>query len=343
MGNNRKQKHHTVPKFYLSGFAEIEKLIIADFWQCKTYPSNTKAASVISSFYSPGEEVQEEYNLEESFFEDWLSDNIETPAGDIFKKLILHKEWPVPEREKLARFITVQLLRSLKHRNSFNEQLTAIFRENFMAKGKGELRKSFYNFDAQASDSSFEKIWDLVEHKKYKITSDPILHINLIKDGLNYFEKFIVGRVWGLINFESSYIITSDNPFFFFPESDSTKDSKDYRDLLDALNRSPIIIFPLNKNLGLVMYHPGYFNYDYPDIVSGLYDMTIPADQEMQKLFIYGMVSSSYRNAFFHPNQEGINSYLQEEFKKRLLSSEHVNGKYSHLYKLTFKYKNPYS
>lgn len=117
------RKHHTVPNFYLKYFAsEKEEITTIDKITKKSFTKSTSSTSFIKKFYSINTIDPE---IREDEFEIWLSNEFEGPASIVFEKILNKNIWPLcfSDRVTLAKFITLQVLRSPDMRRQLHNDL----------------------------------------------------------------------------------------------------------------------------------------------------------------------------------------------------------------------------
>lgn len=110
----RAKRHHHFPKFHLKEFANENGLV----WQydrrlaMAENPSEVspKDAGVVSYFYAPG--VGED--PKNDAYENWLANDVDTPASDALRRLIIGEDLDASARTSMARYVMSMDLRTPK-------------------------------------------------------------------------------------------------------------------------------------------------------------------------------------------------------------------------------------
>lgn len=297
MGNNKKTRHHTVPQVYLKNFAvDDKKLLVAKLEHQKVIPMSISDVSVIQNFYSlPPSET-----LAEDAIEDLLADSIEGPTKRIFE--ILKNEensWPLTEEDRdiLLRFIAVQFLRGANMREYANYMHYVLF--NLVCKSvRNEITSDFY----------FEVVEKMANGE---LEVDPQHHLHILLD-LEYYLPFFFGRRWGIIRFDDDNLLTCDSPVVVTPTATTPieidkvlYDSKSF--LNKDLGSSPVIIFPVSRNVGLVMLSDNWENgKDLEEIATGIYDFVIPATPELLTFFRESIIANASKDIYCNLGDSSI-------------------------------------
>lgn len=129
------RKHHTVPQFYLKGFATKGRQPQIGTVQLpgdKRFVQSTSKASTRTDFYAiPGHEDGQDV------FEKGLS-RMEGEAATVIRKITEERVWPLPpdDRELLAAFLTMQFLRGPEQRRHMEETMSITTRMEIGYGGK---------------------------------------------------------------------------------------------------------------------------------------------------------------------------------------------------------------
>ena len=115
------KRHHTVPQFYLRGFADDQRIATVRLPGNDRFVQSVRKAASETNFYSvdghpDGPDV----------FEKLLSD-LEGGASSVFE-IIQDGKWPLEaeERTTLAHFIALQAVRGPDHRHNMERVLSLI-------------------------------------------------------------------------------------------------------------------------------------------------------------------------------------------------------------------------
>jgi hypothetical protein len=87
--------HHTVPRFYLRGFADDGGFVqVVRLPGGVRYAQSVAKVSVINDFYNVGS------GPERDAIEKLLADEIEGPAAQVFQKVLTEASWPLNVEER---------------------------------------------------------------------------------------------------------------------------------------------------------------------------------------------------------------------------------------------------
>lgn len=112
---NNPERQHTVPKFYLRGFAQHDKIRVIDLQKKSIYLSSVNKASIIKNFYTIDQ------GTDKFAFEKALG-NVEAAAAQAFNSVKMGS-WPLSleDRVSLAVFMAISLLRGITFRNFLSQ------------------------------------------------------------------------------------------------------------------------------------------------------------------------------------------------------------------------------
>jgi hypothetical protein len=210
--------HHTVPKFYLDGFADDDQKIgVVRLSGNTRYPQSTKDVSVITDFYNIDDRADP--NAVEK-----LVSGIEGDAAGVFRRVLVDGYWPLDDNERsiLATFFGLQNVRGPNKRQAFGEIAAAIA----TALGHEELANS-----TPANDRASE-----VKH----------VHIASMLDIEGYAPSYF-GRSWVLVRFNRKHLLTCDTPVSLLPNPATPHAAV-------GIGNAWAILFPMCRTVGMIMF-----------------------------------------------------------------------------------------
>jgi hypothetical protein len=154
------RRHHLVSKFYLRHFADENDMITTVFLPGdRSIVQNIANASVRNNFYTGiGHDGQETDAAEQAF------SLIEAPAADAWEQ-IAAGVWPLPdtEREAVAGWVALHLLRGGGNRSQMSELGTDMFNLEILSGGRARLREVLREEGLPDDDDAVDREWiDLV-------------------------------------------------------------------------------------------------------------------------------------------------------------------------------------
>lgn len=244
------KRHHTVPKFYLRGFAdENERIATVPLSGQKTFTRSITKTATENHFYSlPGHPDGDDA------FEKALSE-LEGATARIIEE-IKRGIWPLSPADRctLGEFIAIQVARSpVQRRNS--EQLAADIARMEIGLGGKENVKGWAKrkWGRDLTDEEVEQVWEqATQPDGPPITlarPDLIEHMVKVAGDLT---KYIVGRPWLLLRFDRRSLITSDDPVGLVRHPEDEDAAWMGTGFMTAWG----ITFPLTRKLGLVASDP---------------------------------------------------------------------------------------
>lgn len=303
MGDDRKVRHHTVPKGYLKYFSDAkEQVKVTNFTRATSYNSGIVNASVRNGFYF----VESIKGKDEDIIETrMLCELIENPAWPVFNN-ILTQNWPLPETERdtFAHYVTMQYLRVPDNLEPDKYSLNTIYDLTERLR-KGQISENhFYEVSRQAYTG--ELAVDARHH----------LHYMLFLENFNF---YFYGRIWVLVTFPEEYpLITSDSPVIVLPKIANPIEirGKQYSQESSGRLESPMLLFPINRHQGLIMLLGGELPVDVDDFATGNYDFRMVGTPQLQALFNDSILTNCHQEVYCHPKDQ----FLVESSAKFLSS-----------------------
>ncbi|CPR13156.1 hypothetical protein BN971_04463 [Mycobacterium bohemicum DSM 44277] len=266
-----KRGHHTVPRFYLDGFANDDRQLgVAQLSSKKRFPSSTGDATVFRDFYNI------DSRADPNAVEDLLSE-IEGDAAAVFRNVLVDRCWPlgIEQRAMLATFLALQRTRTPSHRQMVDE-IKEIMADVLESTGRG--------------DAVIPVGLDQVDSKTVHIQS----MLDIEQHAPCYF-----GRRWWLVQFGRKRLLTSDSPVGLLPHPDAPADAA------LGVGTAWVILFPMSPTVGLMMVAPD--REDEPiDIARGRADGILDGSTYLAKLFNETAIDNARESIFHHPDDGNL-------------------------------------
>ena len=283
--SGKPKRHHTVPRFYLEGFADGKTLHAVNIQDGTEHNTNVMNATAESHFYR----VQD-HPTDPSAFEAALSEAEGVAAGIL--RSIVQGVWPlsVNARFAFAQFMTLQFLRVQSHRQQMHHAIAAILRDL-----------------ATDDPAEFARILSLpgapegVDFTKGEVPAlvSSAAHIQQISTLVPALVGHLLDRPWELVRFDRPSLITSDEPLTPIP------DPRERQNVGLGLENSWALLFPLTRELALVMFRtpiPLQLTPVDQQIVDGYFDHSREGDPASLRAFNVNTVMHAYRFVFHHPS-----------------------------------------
>jgi hypothetical protein len=282
--SGRPKRHHTVPKFYLEGFADGKMLHAVNIRDGSEYNTNVVNATAESHFYT----VQD-HPTDPGAFEAALSE-AEGVAAVILRS-ISEGAWPlsVNDRFAFAQFMTLQFLRVQSHRQQMHHAIAANLREL--------ETDDPVEFERVLSLPGAPEGVDFANGEVPALVSSAV-HIQQISTLIPKLAVHLLGRTWVLVRFDQPALITSDDPLTPIP------DPGQGQNVGLGLENSWALLFPLTRELALVMFRtliPLPLSSVGQEIVEGHFDFSRKGDPGSLQIFNANTVMHAFRFVFHHP------------------------------------------
>jgi Protein of unknown function (DUF4238) len=213
------RRHHLVSKFYLRHFADGNDMITTVFLPGdRSIVQNIGNASVQNNFYTGiGHNGQETDAAEQAF------SLIEAPAADAWEK-IGAGVWPLPdtEREAVAGWVGLHLLRGGGNRSQMSELGTDMLNLEILSGGRARLRKVLREEGMPHDDASVDREWIDLVADPLRVEAHPNHHLDYIAQMLPRVTAMLLDRWWVLTSFQRRAIVTSDHPACVVPNKRNT-------------------------------------------------------------------------------------------------------------------------
>jgi hypothetical protein len=287
--------HHTVPQFYLRGFADAaERITAVRLPGDKRYTSRIRNTAATNNFYSI-----DGHPDGTDAFEKALS-QLEGDAASVLR-VIVGGEWPLSEdrRTGFATFMAVQHLRGPDHRRTLEYLAAQMTRLEVQVSGRENVQQWVQErYGVEVDDDEAEVIWQqATQASGPPISLAPIAHIEQIVHSAIQLLPYMVSRPWKLVRFSRRSLITCDSPVGLVRDPDS----EPWRGVGFATAWG--ITFPLTRKLGLIMSDvKPMIEFDYPveRVRAGQLDSVEAGTTATEKFINESTVRSASEYLYFH-------------------------------------------
>lgn len=244
----RAKRHHTVPQFYLQGFANSGQVMTVELPGERRFLQSVRRAASETDFYTVKGHVDGDDAVEATL------SAIEGEAAQVFAA-VHSGVWPLPpaERRALGAFIALQTARGPDQRRNSEFIAAQAARLEIGFGGKAGVKgwvKSRHGVDI--SDEEAETLWrQATGPEGPPIRYSNAAHIQQMANLADSLTKYIIGRPWSLVRFERRSLITSDNPIGLVRHAD---DEESWMGV--GFMTAWGITYPLSRKLGLLMSDP---------------------------------------------------------------------------------------
>lgn len=297
---NNPKRHHTVPKFYLRGFAEGKKLGAVNVRTGARHTTSVADATVEVNFYTV-----RDHATDPNEFEATLS-QMEGVAAAVHRAIVGGR-WPLAphDRAAFAAFMTLQFLRLRSHRWQMYHTIAADLRD--LANNNPE------EFDRILSLPGAPSREAIAGANLASLVSSAV-HIQQITTMVPRLVEHLLGRPWELVRFESPSLLTSDEPIT------PLANPAEPQSVGLGLENSWALMFPLSREVGLLMFRdPMGFLVDAvaEDIARGRFDTARCGDPESAHLFNTNTAMHAHMFAYHHPDDAHLMPEQVTELAKR--------------------------
>ena len=288
--------NHTVPQFYLRGFAKQvrDKALVGVVRRPGKvrYLQNVAKVSVINDFYTVNGAPQLDV------IEKLIADEFEAPAAEVFRQVLIDRVWPLSEEDRtiLSSFLALQHARGAHKRQALNEIAGTI--ASGLEDGSG--------FDTAASD------WP----DKLKAAH--------IKSMLNFEEtgaRFFL-RPWTLVRFVRKRLLSCDAPISLRPFPDAPAGSA------VGIGTAGMILFPMSRTTGLVM--SGRLietENEAREIASGQFDSVAAGSTAAANDLNNATIQNARNSIYHHPEDAAlVPQHLEEPQAQEVLTDDPFPG-----------------
>ncbi|RYB88330.1 DUF4238 domain-containing protein [Nocardioides glacieisoli] len=293
------KRHHTVPKFYLRGFAREDQIATIRLPGDQRFLQSVNDAAVEKHFYTVDGHEEGADVVERALSE------VEGRTATIFEKVIAGS-WPLDleDRSALGYFITLQATRVPALRKTMDYVGAQMLRLQIGAGGKAAFRRQLEDQGREVNDDLVEDLWaqaTRLEGPPIKQTN--VEHIQHMAELSEELVKYIIARPWTLIRFDRRSLVTSDAPVGLIG------DPRDEQWQGVGYMTAWGITFPLTRKIGLLM-----------SSIDPLIELKIPVEHvhrgradaieagttSMEKFLNSYTVANAAESIFHHPDDEAF-------------------------------------
>lgn len=292
--------HHTVPKFYLRGFANSdERITTVRLPGDKSYTQLIDKTAAINHFYSI------DHPQGSDAFEKALSD-MEGGAASVLRA-IEGGLWPLTEEQRgtLGTFMAMQAVRGPDHRRTMHYLAAKMTKLEVEVGGRENVQQWVKNrYGLELDDDEAEVVWqEATQPGGPPISFTPEAHIAHFVETAAKLVQYILGRPWTLARFERRCLYTCDSPVGLVPRPED--EPWQGVGFMTAL----AITFPLTRKLGLVMgdiMPLAEANIDVDRVRAGEGDGVEPGTTSLARLFNDTTVDSASEYIYHHPDDVNV-------------------------------------
>ncbi len=212
MSKKRKQRHHTIPRLHLRGFATPEEMVVQlDLTTGHRTDVSVGDATVIKDFYT----IVLPDGTRSDAWEDWLSD-IESQIAPALRRAIDMPKFSLSDedRERLARWIALQYLRGPDNRAQQAALTSFTVRAQVGMGGLAYLQYAMsQGLGRDVALTEAERVWDdITSEIGPQVTVSGADHLKILSHTFDSATKQILGRSWGRLRFRRHRLAVSDAP-----------------------------------------------------------------------------------------------------------------------------------
>ncbi|SHV58814.1 Uncharacterised protein [Mycobacteroides abscessus subsp. abscessus] len=314
--------HHTVPQFYLRGFANDDDRIatVKLPGDCR-FIQKIGSTAAINHFYSI-----DGHPDGSDAFERALS-KLEGGAAAVLRTIV-QGDWPLSAEQRLtlSTFLAVQTVRGPDHRRTMEYLSAQMTRLELTYTGRENVQDwAERRYGVELDEDEAEELWQRITRPEGPpITMTPIAHIAHIIEAANRLLPYILGRPWTLVRFDRRPLVTSDSPVGLMPAQ--------WAEPWEGVGfaTAQLITFPLTRKLGLVMGDGMLFaerNIPVHRLRAGEADESEPGTTAMARLINDLTVNSASEYIYHHPDDEhALPSPLPGPTRSNLAIPGHASG-----------------
>lgn len=208
---------HLVSKFYLGHFADEDGMLTTvRLPGDRRFRQSVERASVENDFYTITTFGGQESDVAERAFGE-----IEGPAAAAWRQLAAGV-WPLPptEREAVAAWIALHLLRGSGSRAMLSDMGTAVLQLKIAVGGRARLRDTLRELGEPYDDESVTREWISLFEDPLMVEANANHHLEQIARMLPRVTQSLLDRFWVLTSFTEGVLATSDHPAYVKPNPD---------------------------------------------------------------------------------------------------------------------------
>lgn len=318
------RRHHTVPRFYLDGFARGEHVGVVELPGARRFVTSTRNAATETDFYM----LTDEDGVKTDVFEKALSD-LEGKAAGVLRA-IASGHWPLErgDRETLAEFVAVQHLRGPNLRRGMAQVQSAMAQAQLTFGGREAVAHlAAETYGREPTEAEVDKLWaEVTSDGGPPMVVDALQHIEMMGHALPESLPYFVMRPWYLVRFERRVLMTCDTPVALAPDPRGADD----QDSAIGLATAAAITFPLTRDIGLMMMSPpsaAHVDQFRDDVaratLDGELDGVEPPTARLAVMFNALAVSNARRWLYHHPDDTHL---VPEELPEPRVREMEISG-----------------
>jgi len=295
-GRQTKRRHHTVPAFYLRGFADGEKLLAVTLPGQQRFTQMVKDATVETDFYAiPGHEDGDDV------LEDALAD-LEGKVAPVIARVVARKPLLPGDRGTLAYYIAVQGARSPAQKRNVDALRAQIARLEIGLGGRQRFRERFLSRGLELTDEQLDELWQQAmgpDGPPLQVSSTEFAQQMLIT--ADELLRYIVGRPWTFIYFDDDRaLITSDDPVTLVAHADANP----WEGI--GYGTAGEIMLPISRRVALVMedLDEAAQSLRLEDVAAGKYDTLRRGNEAVQRVLNLQTAHNASKWIYVHPGDE---------------------------------------
>lgn len=293
------RRHHTVPRFYLDGFASRRRIGTVRLPGHARFVQSTLNATAQSDFYTIPDAVDGTDRVER------VLSKLESDAARVFDKL-KDEEWPLDpqSRETLAAFLAVQFLRGPNRRSQI-EQMTRLLLQMRIGLGRRETFEDWVSRELGIilTPEEADRAWDEGSQERgpsYTISGEKFAQH--LATSLETVYPYFAGRAWVLVRFDRRSLLTCDTPIVLAPDEDISPFSG------IGVGSAMAMTVPLTRSIGLILstHVNDLPDYAYGEVVQGRADWELTPTTRYAKMFNRATVENAREWIFHHPDDSHL-------------------------------------
>jgi len=298
------KRHHTVPRFYLEGFAKNGRLGTVRLPGESRFVQSTSNASARTDFYTIPELTDGPDGPDA--FEKTLG-QIEGESARIFRKVLVDRVWPLrgEDRGLLTAFMAIQFLRGPNQRRNM-EQIAALATQLEIGVGgrEGVVAWAERTKGLTLSKEEADRLWnEVTQPGGPPIKYTALAHIQGIVKLLPIVSPHFAGRPWLLIRFTRKNLFTCDTPLALIPDRTTTSEFEG-----TGLQTAWGISMPLSRRVGLLLASPLPLipHASVDEVSSGRFDRLQQPSAAYASMFNRAAVWNAREWIFHHPDDADL-------------------------------------
>lgn len=295
------RRHHTVPNFYLKGFAtEASQIGAVQLPGTRRFLQSTSDATIQKDFYAiPG------HSDGPDVFEKSLSE-LECDAAKVFRKILNDDVWPLPheDRDVLATFLTIQFLRGPDQRRHMEQTMALLTRLEVGAGGQAGVEAwAKRKHGVSVSPDEAERIWtEATQPGGPPIKLAPVGHIRQMLELTPQLIRYFAARPWQMYRFSRRSLVTCDAPVSLIPDQHAQRDEG------TGLMNAWAIAVPLSRKTGILLGNPEAFFGEVAaaEVATGRFDHRGEPSTAVAHMFNAATIQNARQWVYHHPDDKNL-------------------------------------